>query len=213
MMQHRIHSSFAVLALAAAVSSGCATTSAQEPVTSAPPPSGPVQVAGDRQGAIPVGQEIDVRLQDTLSSDTAQVEDRFQATTVVDLKQGDRVLVPAGSTVRGVISSVQEAGRLDRKGSMTLSFDQITVKGEEHPINATAVKAFESGGYREDATKIGAGAGVGGIIGGILGGIEGALAGVLIGAGGVVAATEGQDVELPAGTIVRIRLDSPVNVS
>ena len=40
---------------------------------------------------IPVGQELDVRLQDTLSSDRNQVEDRFTATTVVDLEVDGRV--------------------------------------------------------------------------------------------------------------------------
>ena len=37
------------------------------------------------------------------------------------------------------------------------------------------------------------------MIGGILGGVKGALAGILIGGGGTVVATEGKDVELPAG--------------
>jgi hypothetical protein len=55
---------------------------------------------------IPAGQEIDVRLESELSSETAQVEQRFQATTVADLYRGDQVLIPAGSTVRGIISSV-----------------------------------------------------------------------------------------------------------
>src|SRR5687768_8368414 len=39
------------------------------------------------RSAIPVGQEIDVRLQNQLSSDNAQVEDRFETTTAVDLYQ------------------------------------------------------------------------------------------------------------------------------
>ena len=32
------------------------------------------------------------------------------------------------------------------------------------------------------------------------------------GSGGVIAATEGKDIELPQGTIVRIRLDSPLEL-
>ena len=40
------------------------------------------------QRTIPDGQEIDVRLERELSSATAQVEDRFEATTVVDLYDG-----------------------------------------------------------------------------------------------------------------------------
>ena len=60
----------------------------------------------DRNGSagIPVGQEMDVRIQDELNSDTAQVEQRFEATTMVDLYRGDRVLIPAGSVMRGVVS-------------------------------------------------------------------------------------------------------------
>ena len=71
-------------------------------------------------------------------------------------------------------------------------------------------QALEAGGYKEDAGKIGAGAAVGAIIGGILGGVKGAITGILIGGGGVVAATEGEDVELPEGTVLRMRLDQPV---
>ena len=82
---------------------------------------------------IPVGTELDVRLQDTLSSDRNQVEDRFTATTVVDLEVDGRVLIPAGSEMRGVVSSVHPAGRVDRKGSMTLSFDQITIANRTLP--------------------------------------------------------------------------------
>ncbi|MEO8257933.1 MAG: hypothetical protein ABI868_11360 [Acidobacteriota bacterium] len=161
---------------------------------------------------IPVDTEFDVRLQSRLSSDTALVEDRFEATTLVDIRDGDRVLVPAGSIVRGTVSSVTKAGRLERKGSLTLSFDRITMKGRSYPIRATVTQALESEGIRGETTRIGAGAGVGAIIGGILGGVKGALAGILIGGGGVVAATDGQDVELPAGSTLRVRLDSPLTL-
>jgi hypothetical protein len=158
---------------------------------------------------IPVGQELDVRLQDTLSSDRNQVEDRFTATTAVDLEMDGRVLIPAGSEVRGVISSVHPAGRVERKGSMTVSFDELTINNRSYPMRGTVTQAIESDGVRGEAAKIGTGAGVGAIIGGILGGFKGAMAGILIGGGGVVAATEGKDVELPAGTILRVSLDTP----
>ena len=165
-----------------------------------------------KRNEVPAGQEIDVRLEKELSSNTAQVEDRFTATTMVDLYQGETVLIPAGSTLRGVVSSVNKATRTDRKGSMTIAFDQISVQGRSYPIRATVTQAIESEGVRGEVGKIGAGAGVGAIIGGILGGFKGAMAGILIGGGGTVAATEGKDVELPAGTILRVRLDSGLNL-
>jgi hypothetical protein len=159
--------------------------------------------------AIPVGQEIDVSLQSELSSATAQVEQRFVATTVADLLRGDRVLVPAGSVVRGVISSVTKTTRTERKGSITVAFDQVTIRGRNYPMRGTVTQALESEGIRGETAKIGAGAGIGAIIGGIIGGVKGALLGVLIGGGGTIAATEGKDVTLPAGTILRVRLDTP----
>jgi hypothetical protein len=180
--------------------------------TTAPISSGPAEVNPSQVGVIPVGQELDVRLQSALSSETATVEQRFEATTVVDLTQDRRVLVPAGSTVHGVVSGVKRPGRIDREGSLTLSFDRISVRGRDYPIRGMATQVFESGGIREEAGTAGAGAGVGAVVGGLLGGVRGAVLGAVIGAGGAIAATEGKDVHLPAGSIVRIRLDQAVNV-
>ena len=168
--------------------------------------------SGQTSSAIPTGQEIDARIESTLSSETAQVEQRFEATTVADLYRGNEVLIPAGSTLRGVVSSVTKASRMERKGSLTVAFDQITVRGRNYPIRGTVTQALESEGIKGEVGKIGAGAGVGAIIGGIIGGAKGALIGVLIGAGGTIAATEGQDVSLPAGTILRVSLDTPPNI-
>jgi hypothetical protein len=161
---------------------------------------------------VPVGTEIDVRLQTPLSSSTAQVEDRFEATTVLNLDNAERILIPAGSVLRGIVSSVDRAGRVDRTGRLTLSFDQITIRGRSYPIRATVTQALESEGIRGEAGRIGAGAGIGAVLGGILGGVRGVLTGVLVGAGGVIAATEGQDLTLPAGTILRVRFDTPLSV-
>ncbi len=161
---------------------------------------------------LPVGTEIEVRLQNALSSGTAKVEERFEATTIVDVTRANELVIPAGSVARGFVSSVSAAGRLNRKGSITLSFDQIVINGKRPPMRASLVKVME-GQVGDDAKRIGAGAAVGAIIGGMIGGGKGALAGVMIGAGGTVAATEGSNAELPVGTILRIRLDQPLEVT
>ncbi len=168
--------------------------------------------APTRRNEIPSGQEIDVRMERELSSATAQVEDRFTATTVVDLYQGNDVLIPAGSTMRGVVSSVNKATRTDRKGSLTVAFDQVTIRGRAYPMRGTVTQALESEGIKGEAGKIGAGAGVGAILGGILGGAKGALLGILIGGGGTIAATEGKDAVVPAGTVLRVRFEQPLVV-
>lgn len=166
------------------------------------------QTSPASSGEIAVGTELDVRLQNTLNSGTAQVEDRFEATTLVDLNIDGRTVVPAGSVMRGVVSSVSPATRTNRKAEMTVSFDQITINDRSYPIRATVTQAIQGEGIKGEAGRVGVGAGVGAIIGGILGGFKGALAGILIGGGGTIAATEGREVELPQGTVLRVRFDS-----
>jgi hypothetical protein len=192
-------------------------SSSSRPVPSEPrtgedrAPYGSVRTSNPNE--VPVDTEFDVRLQDSLSSATAKPEDRFEATTAVDLRDDrGRLLVPAGSTMRGVINSVQKATRTERTGKLTVAFDRLTIDGRSYPIRATVTQALESEGIRGEMGKIGIGAGAGAVIGAILGGAKGALAGILIGGGGTIAATEGKDVELPAGTLLRVRLDAPIDL-
>ena len=160
---------------------------------------------------IPVGTEFDVRLQTRLSSGTARVEDRFDATTIVPYDRNGRVLVPAGSVMRGVVNSVTPASRgINRKGELTLVFDRFSIDGRTYSIRATVLQALQG---EADTGRVAAGAGVGAIIGAILGGTRGALTGILIGGGGTVAATEGNDVDLAPGTVLRVRLDSALDVA
>ena len=122
------------------------------------------------------------------------------------------MLIPAGSVMRGVVSSVNRASRTDRKGSLTVAFNQITVRGRNYPMRGTVTQAIESEGikgrgrphrrrlrrrrhHRRHHRRR-----------------KGALLGVLIGGGGTIAATEGKDVTLPAGTILRVRLDTPPEI-
>ena len=164
-------------------------------------------------GQIPVGTELDVRVGTRLNSGTAAVEDRFEATTLVDFNSGGRTLVPAGSVMRGVVTSVEPGTRTNRTARMTLSFDQLTVNGRAYPMRGTVTQAIEGEGIKGETARVGTGAGVGAIIGGILGGFKGALAGLLIGAGGTLAATEGKEVDLPAGSVLRVRVDQPVQIN
>jgi TolA-binding protein len=181
------------------------STSSASSTTRATAPAGTVE--------IPVGTEIDVRLQNGLNSGTNQVEDRFEATTLVDVGVNSRVIIPAGSVMRGVVTQVEPATRTNRTARMTVSFDQVTVNGQSYAIRGTVSQAIEGEGIRGETARIGTGAGVGAIIGGILGGFKGALAGILIGGGGTIAATEGKEVQIPQGTVLRVRLDSPAYIT
>ena len=209
---------------APAVSSAAPAPAPPRPTTVAPgslpsPPPAASSTRSSTTGApagtveIPVGTEIDVRLQAPLNSGTNQVEDRFEATTLVDVGVNGRVVVPAGSLMRGVVTAVEPATRTNRTARLTISFDQVTVNGQPVPIRGTVTEAIEGSGIKGEAARIGTGAGVGAIIGGILGGVKGALAGILIGGGGTIAATEGKEVEIPQGAVLRVRLDSPAQIA
>ena len=194
------------------------SSSAPAPPAAAPerastPP--PVPARSQNTGAaneVPSGTELDVRLQNSLNSGTAQVEDRFEGTTLVDLNVNGRVLIPAGSVMRGVVTAVEPGTRTNRTAKMTVSFDQVTVNGRAYPMRATVTEAIKGDGIKGEATRAGAGAAVGGIIGAVLGGAKGALLGVLMGGGGTIAATEGKEVELPQGTVLRVRVDAPLTI-
>ena len=160
---------------------------------------------------IPVGTEFDVRLQSRLNSGTARVEDRFDATTIVPYERNGRMLVPAGSVMRGVVNSVTPASRgINRKGELTLVFDRFSIDGRTYSVRATVTQALQG---ESDTARVVTGAGVGAILGAILGGTRGALTGILIGGGGTVAATEGNEVDLAPGTVLRVRLDAPLDVA
>ena len=98
---------------------------------------------------VPVGTEFDVRLQTPLNSGTAKVEQRFEATTIVDYHVGTYVVIPAGSTARGFVSSVRTAGKIDRRGSLTLSFDEIA---HRQPFNEAA-RVGHAGPRRQDCDR------------------------------------------------------------
>jgi hypothetical protein len=185
------------------------TASGPKPVAQRPTAQpAPVQSSFE----IPVGTEMDVRLTDSLDSGTAMVEDRFEGTTLADVHVGGRVAIPAGSVVRGVVTAVDRATRTNRTARMTVSFDQVTVNGQAHPIRGTVTEAIQGSGIKGEAGRLGVGAGAGAVIGGLLGGVKGALMGVAIGGAGTLAATEGKEVRLPQGAVLRVRLDSPVQM-
>ncbi|HXD21575.1 MAG TPA: hypothetical protein VN654_31435 [Vicinamibacterales bacterium] len=192
-------------------STGSAATGSQSSSTTrntAPSQS----AASGREVEVPSGTEMDVRLTNTLNSGVAQVEDRFEGTTLVDLNINGRTVIPAGSVMRGVVTSVDPATRTNRTAKMTVSFDQVTVNGRNYPIRGTVTQAIQGEGIKGEAGKIATGAGVGAVLGGILGGVKGAILGTVIGGGGITAATEGKEVELPQGTVLRVRLDSPAQI-
>jgi hypothetical protein len=159
---------------------------------------------------VPDGTEMAVRLETDLSSRTARREDRIEGTLAEAVRVDGRVAIPAGTRVRGFVQEAEPANRPSHGGRMTLAFDQLLMpNGRRVDIRSTVASIEEEGFNKKQA---GLGAVLGGILGGVLDGKKGALIGVLVGGGGAVVASKGDDVELPAGTVVNLRLERPVAV-
>ncbi|HVR70923.1 MAG TPA: hypothetical protein VMT87_08765 [Vicinamibacteria bacterium] len=163
---------------------------------------------------LPEGTEIQVRLEESLSSKTARREDRFEATVALPLRDAQgRVAIPAGTRVRGIVAAVEEAERPARPGRLDLSFDTIYLdERTATPLRAHLVSVEENLDRSETGKRAGIGAVVGGVLGSLIGGTKGALIGAVLGGAGGVVATAGEEVTLPAGSILTLRLDRSLDV-
>jgi hypothetical protein len=166
-------------------------------------------------GTLPEGTEIQVRLEQPLSSKTAQVEDRVEASVALPVQLDGRVVMPAGTRVRGVVSGVQRAQRPIKGGRLDLQFDSIYPDDRTRmDLRASVVSVKENIDLKGDnAKRAGIGAVLGGVIGQVIGGTKGAIIGAVLGGGGALAAKLGEDVDLPAGTILTLRLERALGVT
>jgi len=152
-----------------------------------------------------------LQIENRISSETARIEDKVDAKVTRDVKVGDRVAIPAGSKALGSVMLVERGGKFKERARLGIRFHTLVLAdGTRVPISTETIYREGEAPGNASAAKVGGGAVGGAILGAILGGAKGALAGILIGAGGTIAATEGTDVELPAGTVLRVRLDSPL---
>jgi hypothetical protein len=161
---------------------------------------------------LPEGTELQVRLEEPLSSATARQEQRFEATVALPVhdEQG-RDVIPAGTRVRGIVVAAERGERPARAGRLDLTFDTIYLDDNTTtPLRARVVSMKEDLDVKSKRTGIGAV--IGGVLGSILGGTKGAIIGAVLGGAGAVVAKAGEDVSLPAGTILTVRLDRPLEV-
>jgi hypothetical protein len=157
---------------------------------------------------VPTGTEMSVRIDTALSSRTARREDLVDGTLTESVRVDGRVAIPAGARVRGIVTNAEPAGRASSGGRIEMTFDQLQLPNGRRVDIRSSVASIEEEGFSKK--RAGLGAVIGGILGGVLDGKKGALIGVLVGGGGAVVADKGNEVEIPAGTVVNLRLDRPL---
>lgn len=175
------------------------------------------------------GEVLRVRMNQTISSETARVGDQFSTTVVDPVYSGGVEVIPAGSIVSGRVTTVDRASRKSKSGSIGVHFVAVRLPtGITRPLNGDL--ADLSGGEMNSdnegevsgssATKrnvvfIGGGAATGALIGAIAGGGKGAGIGALIGGGlGTAGAlfSKGHEAVVKSGTEFGVILNQTLSL-
>ncbi len=209
------------------------------PATQAAAPSQPSSVPAAparKTYTVPAGAKVLLKLDSAINTRSAKPGDGVYLTSVFPVVVGDRVLIPTGVYVQGVVDRVQRGGHLKGRAQLDMHFTSIifpngsvaevpgtvdslpgsknqTVKnGQEGTIEQKGDKGRNAGEVAKIAIPSGAGVGT---IGGAESGhpIEGGLAG--LGAGlaavGIVSLfTRNAYVVIPHGTQVEMVLQRPL---
>ncbi len=184
---------------------------------------------------IPAETTIPLALKNTISSRTAYVGQAIYCETVYPITVGNRIVIPAGSYVKGAVTQVIRPGRVKGKAQLGLRFESLTLpNGTTRPMRAT-LSSFAGNGKQgfhreeskiegesskgEDAGRVAQTTVTGAEIGVIAGAANRSVGkGLGIGsaagaAGGLiwVLATRGKDILLPPGTSLELQLGAPLS--
>src|SRR6476469_9942277 len=166
---------------------------------------------------VPVGTDLKVRINETLSSKDSRIGDRFTA-TVINPTRFDE------ARLNGHVSSIQKSGKIKGRTSMNLAFDSVELRdGRKATLHGYVTRVYGEGSGRADneggvesgsrtkqsVKRAGIGATVGAIVGGIAGGGKGAAIGLIVGgAGGAgsLAVNGSKELKIDSGTEMLVRV-------
>ena len=175
------------------------------------------------------GEVLRVRMNQTISSETARTGDQFSTTVVDPVYAAGVEVIPAGSVVTGRVATVDRASRKSKAGSIGVHFIALrmptgitrTINGDLTDVSGGEMNADNEGEVSgSSATKrnvvfIGGGAATGALIGAIAGGGKGAGIGAGIGAGlGVAGAlfSKGHEAVVKSGTEFGVVLNQTLSL-
>jgi hypothetical protein len=169
-----------------------------------------------KQVTLSEGTTLVGALDHSVSTEKADVGDRVELVRhdPVPLEGGSAL--PAGVVIRGRVTHVKGGGRIAGAPELTLRFSELEVDGDRYDIDADPIRLRGKSDAKESALEIAGGTVAGAVIGAVAGGGSGAAKGAVVGAAvgtGVAVVTKGNQIVLPAGQRIRIRLTRPVTVT
>jgi hypothetical protein len=98
-------------------------------------------LACSAQSVLPEGTKLRVRLDQNISSATAEEGQIVELSVTDAVKAGDTIVIPEGARVTGTITQAQERRRLGRAGKLDFSIDRVkTVDNQWIPLRYTVTK-------------------------------------------------------------------------
>ncbi len=224
-------------ALGIALVAVCGVSDAQQPAVAAGAATAGLQAA-PKTYVVPAGTKVLLQLRSSINTKSAKPGDGVYLASTFPVVVGNRVMIPAGVYVQGVVDRVARAGRVKGKAQLDMHFtSMIFPNGSVVEIPGTvnslpgakkqSVKDDQEGTVEQDSDKtrnmgkvaevsVPTGATVG-AIGGLGAGhpLAGGIAGIGAGlatAGLVSLFTRGADVNIESGTQVEMVLQRPLEL-
>ncbi|MGI9037140.1 MAG: hypothetical protein ACR2GD_14025 [Pyrinomonadaceae bacterium] len=192
------------------------------PAGNYPNGNAPVTRNGNGQFVVPNGTILTGRLENDISTEYSQNNDRFRLTVTAPNQY-------QGAVIEGYLSGISRSGKVSGRSQLTFNFETIHLtNGNTYDfagflqsvtdINGKTVNVDTEGTAKGDnqtkttATRGAIGAGLGALIGAIAGGGKGAAIGAILGGGagaGSVYVQGKDDLELKSGSSVTVQSSSP----
>jgi type IV secretory pathway VirB10-like protein len=164
---------------------------------------------------LPEGTELQLVLEQPLSSATSHAGDTVTARVERAVSEDGRVILPGGTVLQGRVVEARSSGRVSGRARLAVDFDRIVVRGRTHELDASTIVAEAPGESGRDAKIVGGSAAAGAVLGAIANGRRGAVRGAIIGAGAggaAVLVNKGREVEMPSGSRWTVRVRNQVRL-
>jgi hypothetical protein len=179
---------------------------------------------------VPENQYFRLRMNHSISSQTARPGDQVETTVVTPVYAGGVQVVPAGAIVYGRVTSVSRARSEGRAGHLGVSFNTLMLPdGKMQRIDGALIEIPDDGSAEIDNNEvsgrpsdsrriiyIGGGGAGGAVLGGAIGGKKGAVIGAILGAGAGVAGSmiaRGKEAVIRNGSEIGMETTQPLEIS